>query len=65
MKKILSCCDDCGESKEILTQVSCTVEVTYLCSDCYKVRYTKEVRDEIEKEEASVSEQEDTETTNS
>ena len=51
MKKILSCCDDCGESKEILTQVSCTVEVTYLCSDCYKVRYTKEVRDEIEKED--------------
>ena len=48
MKKILSCCDDCGESKEILTQVSCTVEVTYLCSDCYKVRYSKEVRDEIE-----------------
>ena len=44
-------CDDCGENKEILTQVSCTLEVIYLCNDCYKSRYSEEVREEIEKED--------------
>ena len=34
MKKTLSKCNECGENKSILTQVSCTVEVIYLCSDC-------------------------------
>ena len=51
MKKILSSCNQYGESKSILTQVSCTVEVIYLCSDCYKDKYTEEVRDEIEKDD--------------
>ena len=50
MKKKYSC-DDCGENKEILTQVSCTLEVIYLCNDCYKSRYSEEVREEIEKED--------------
>jgi hypothetical protein len=39
------------EKKSILTQVSCTVEVIYLCSDCYKDKYTEEVREEIEKDD--------------
>ncbi|MDC0437445.1 hypothetical protein OAL84_00145 [Pelagibacteraceae bacterium] len=48
MKKTLSSCAECGEDKSILTQVSCTLEVIYLCSDCYKSKYSEEVRKEIE-----------------
>ena len=44
MKKTLSSCSECGENKSILTQVSCTAEVIYLCSDCYKDKYSEEVR---------------------
>jgi hypothetical protein len=51
MKKTLSSCNECGENKSILTQVSCTVEVIYLCSDCYKDKYSEEVREEIEKDD--------------
>ena len=51
MKKILSSCNQRGESKSILTQVSCTVEVIYLCSDCYKDKYSEEVGQEIEKDD--------------
>jgi len=51
MKKISYKCDDCGENKSILTQVSCTLDVIYLCSDCYKDKYSEEVREEIEKED--------------
>ena len=51
MKKTLSRCNECEEIKSILTQVSCTVEVIYLCSDCYKDKYSDEVREEIEKED--------------
>ena len=40
MKQIPSC-DDCGESKTILTQVSNFSEIKYLCSDCYKTRNSK------------------------
>lgn len=50
MKKTLSSCNECGKNKSILTQVSCLVEIVYLCSDCYKDKYSEEVRDEIEKE---------------
>ena len=50
MKKNKYSFDDCGENKEILTQVSCTLDVVYLCNDCYKNRYSEEVRKEIEKE---------------
>ena len=42
MKKTLSSCAECGEDKSILTQVSCTMEVLYLCSDCYNNKYSKE-----------------------
>jgi len=49
MKKTLSSCAECGENKSILTQVSFTVEVIFLCSDCYKSKYAEEVPKEIEK----------------
>jgi len=48
MKKIPSSCADCGEEELILTQVSTTVEIIYLCSDCYKDRYLEEARNQIE-----------------
>tara|TARA_B100000780_G_C20736804_1_gene292722 strand:+ start:378 stop:527 length:150 start_codon:yes stop_codon:yes gene_type:complete len=48
MKKITSSCADCGEDELILTQVSTTVEIIYLCSDCYKDRYLEEARNQIE-----------------
>ena len=48
MNKILSSCEECGEDKSILTQVSCTVEIKYLCADCYKNKFTTEERKEIE-----------------
>ena len=47
MKKILSSCSECGENKTILTQVSSTVEIIYLCNDCYKDKYSKEILNEI------------------
>ena len=50
MNKNRYSCDECGENKEILTQVSCTLEFIYLCNDCYKNIYSEEVREEIEKE---------------
>ena len=50
MKTIKYSCDDCGEDEDILIQVSCTLEVIYLCNDCYKNRYSKHVREEIEKQ---------------
>ena len=48
MKKIPTSCQECGENKSILTQVSNTVEIIYLCSDCYKDKYSEEVRNQIE-----------------
>ena len=48
MKKILSSCEECGENKSILTQVSSTVEILYLCSDCYKEKYSEEARNQID-----------------
>ena len=47
MKKLLASCVDCGEDKSILTQVGCAVEVIYLCSDCYNLKYSKEMQNEI------------------
>ena len=48
MKNIPSSCAECGENKSILTQVSSTIEIIYLCSDCYKDKYLEESRDKIE-----------------
>ena len=48
MKKLPPSCIECGENKTILTQVSSTVDIIYLCSDCYKDKYSEEVRNQIE-----------------
>ena len=47
MKKIPSSCSECGENKTILTQVSSTVEIIYLCNDCYKDKYSKKILNQI------------------
>ena len=47
MKKCFSGCADCGENNVILTQVSSGPEVIFLCSDCYNLKYSKEVQNEI------------------
>ena len=47
MKKRLSSCVDCGEDNTILTQISSGLEVIFLCSDCYNLKYSKEVQNEI------------------
>jgi hypothetical protein len=47
MKKIPSSCTECGDNKSILTQVSSTVEIIYLCSECYKDKYLEEARNQI------------------
>ena len=47
MKKPSSSCAECGENKSILTQVSNTIEIIYLCSDCYKDKYSEESQNQI------------------
>ena len=47
MKIHLSNCSDCGEDNFILTQVSSGPEVILLCSDCYNLKYSNEVKNEI------------------
>ena len=47
MKKQLSSCAECGEDNSILTQISSTVEIIFLCSDCYNLKYLKEGQSEI------------------
>jgi hypothetical protein len=48
MKKLPPSCAVCGENKSILTQVSSSIEIIYLCSDCYKDKYLEEVQNQIE-----------------
>ena len=47
MKKRLSSCSDCGDDISILTQVSSGPEVILLCTDCYNLKYLKEIQNEI------------------
>jgi hypothetical protein len=47
MKKYLSNCSDCGEDNTILTQVSSGPEIIFLCSDCYNIKYSNELQNEI------------------
>ena len=47
MKKGLSGCSECGDDTAILTQVSSGPEVIMLCSDCYKLKYSKEEQNVI------------------
>ena len=47
MNKNLSSCVDCGEDNLILMQVSSGPEIIFLCSDCYNLKYSSEVKKEI------------------
>ena len=47
MKNILSICAHCAEDSPMLTQVSCGPEITFLCNDCYNLKYSKDVKNEI------------------
>tara|TARA_B110000037_G_scaffold171087_1_gene194135 strand:+ start:1308 stop:1469 length:162 start_codon:yes stop_codon:yes gene_type:complete len=47
MKKNLSTCIDCGDDSSILTQVSSGPEVIMLCEDCFNLKYSNEVQNEI------------------
>tara|TARA_B100000795_G_C22595465_1_gene359119 strand:- start:513 stop:680 length:168 start_codon:yes stop_codon:yes gene_type:complete len=51
MKKSLSSCTDCGDDTTILNQVSSGPEVILLCIDCYNLKYSKEVQNEISHDE--------------
>ena len=42
--KLLSKCSECGESKALLTEVGGTLEVVYMCNDCYKLKYSDDER---------------------
>ena len=48
MKKLPPSCAVCGENKSILTQVSSSIEIIYLCSDCYKEKYSEEAQNQTE-----------------
>ena len=47
MIKRLSSCANCGEDSSLLTQVSSGPEIIFLCSDCYNLKYSKEMKNEI------------------
>ena len=47
MKKYLLSYTNCGDDTSILTQVSSGPEVIMLCSDCYKLKYSKEEQNVI------------------
>ena len=47
MKNFLSSCADCGDDTSILTQVSSGPEIILICSDCYNLKYSKELQNEI------------------
>ena len=47
MQKRLSACTDCGDDTSILTQVSSGPDIMMLCSDCYNLKYSKEIQNEI------------------
>ena len=40
--KLLSKCSECGESKPFLTEIGSTLEIVYMCNDCYKKKYSDE-----------------------
>ena len=55
MKKKLSSCADCGDDTSILTQVSSGPEVILICSDCYNLKYSRELQNEIRHDEKEKS----------
>ena len=48
--KSLSKCSECGETKALLKEIGGTLEVVYMCDDCYKLKYSDDERKEIEKD---------------
>ena len=48
--KLLSKCSECGEIKALLTEIGGTLEVVYMCNDCYTSKYSYDERKEIEKD---------------
>jgi|TARA_B110000093_G_scaffold146264_1_gene158425 excinuclease UvrABC ATPase subunit len=55
MKKRLSSCTDCGDDSSILTQVSSGPDVILLCTDCYNLKYSKEIQKVISYDEKEKS----------
>ena len=55
MKKKLVSCSDCGDDTSILTQVSSGPEVILLCTDCYNLKYSKEIQNQISYDEKEKS----------
>ena len=55
MKKRLFSCADCGDDVSILTQVSSGPVAILLCSDCYNLKYSKELQSEISYEDEKKS----------
>ena len=47
MKKKLSKCNDCGDDNSILTQTSSGPEVSMLCTECYNLKYSKEIQIQV------------------
>ena len=48
--KSLSKCSECGEPKVLLKEIGGTLEVVYMCNDCYKSKYSIDEQIEIEKD---------------
>ena len=51
MKKRLYSCTDCSDDTSILIQVSSGPVVILLCTDCYNLKYSKEIQNEISYDE--------------
>ena len=47
MKKYLFTCTDWGDDTSILTQVSSSPHAILLCTDCYNLKYSNEVNNQI------------------
>jgi hypothetical protein len=47
MKKRLSSCTECQDDISILTQVSSGPDLILLCSDCYNIKYSKEIETQV------------------
>ena len=47
MKKYLFTCTDWGDDTSILTQVSSSPHAILLCTDCYNLKYSYEVNNQI------------------
>ena len=60
MKKLLSRWANCTEVNLMLTQVSSGSEIIFPCSDCYNLKYSNEVQNEIKYVEKEKNQKEKT-----